>query len=151
MHSSISTSTIDRLKATGYLPTILRRSPVEEGKSRSASAVPAPRDGERVIFISHLVRGLGFPLNPFTQGLLFYYRLDFHHLAPSSILHIVAFIIFCKAFLHVEPHFGLWQKVFCVKPRRRGPELVQCGGAKISRLANAIWTDGSFIEIVECR
>ena len=44
------------------------------------------------MFITHFVRGLGFPLHPFVRGLMFYYVLDFHDLAPNSILNISAFI-----------------------------------------------------------
>ena len=59
------------------------------------------------MFLTHFVRGLGFPLHPFIRGLMFYYRLDFHDLAPNSILNISAFIVVCEAFLRIQPHFGL--------------------------------------------
>ena len=48
---------------------------------------------------------------------MYYYGMDFHDLAPNSFIHISAFIIMCEAFLHVPPHFGLWLKVFNVKPK----------------------------------
>ena len=48
---------------------------------------------------------------------MFYYGLDFHDLAPDSILHILSFIIVCEAFLRIKPHFGLWLQTFCVKPK----------------------------------
>ena len=48
---------------------------------------------------------------------MFYYGLDFHNLAPDSILHISSFIIVCEAFLRITPHFGLWLKTFNVKPK----------------------------------
>ena len=60
------------------------------------------------MFLSHFVRGLGFPLHPFVRGLMFYYGLDFHHLAPNFVLNISTFIVVCEAFLHIKPHFGLW-------------------------------------------
>lgn len=34
------------------------------------------------------------------RGLLFFYGLNFHHLAPNYILHIATFITFNEAFLH---------------------------------------------------
>ena len=49
--------------------------------------VPTPKPNERVVFIPHFIRGLGFPLHPFVRGLMFYYGLDFHDLAPNSFLH----------------------------------------------------------------
>ena len=79
--------------------------------------VPTPEPHERVVFIPHFVRGLGFPLHPFVCGLMFYYGLDFHDLAPISFLNISAFIVVCEAFLHIPPHFGLWLKTFNVKPK----------------------------------
>ena len=69
------------------------------------------------MFLTHFIRGLGFPLHPFVRGLMFYYGLDFHDLAPNFILNITAFIVVCEAFLHIPPHFGLWLKTFNVKPK----------------------------------
>ena len=57
------------------------------------------------MFLTHFVRGLGFPLHPFVRGLMFYYGLDFHDLAPNSILNISTFIVVCEAFLRIPPHF----------------------------------------------
>ena len=51
---------------------------------------------------------------------MFYYGLDFHDLAPDSILHISAFIVVREAFLRITPHFGLWLKTFNVQPRKVG-------------------------------
>ena len=49
-----------------------------------------------------IIRGLVFPLHPFVYGLMFYYGLDFHDLAPNSILNISAFIVVCEAFLRIH-------------------------------------------------
>ena len=77
---------------------------------------------------------------------MFYYGLDFHDLAPNFILNISAFIITCKAFLHISPHFGLWLKTFNVKPKIIGGKQVECGGASINKLINSPWPKGSFAE-----
>ena len=69
------------------------------------------------MFLTHFFHGLGFPLHPFFRGLMFYYGLDFHDLAPNYILNISAFIVMCEAFLCIKPHFGLWLKTFNVKPK----------------------------------
>ena len=37
-----------------------------------AQVIPTPEPGERVVFIPHFLRGLGFPLHPFVHGLMFY-------------------------------------------------------------------------------
>ena len=54
---------------------------------------------------------------PLCPGLMFYYGLHFHDLAPDSFLHVSVFIIMCEAFLRIPPHFGLWLKTFNVKPK----------------------------------
>ena len=51
------------------------------------------------------------------MGLMFYYGLDFHDLAPDSFLHTSTFIVVCEAFLRITPHFGLWLKTFDMKPK----------------------------------
>ena len=79
--------------------------------------VPTPEPHENVVCLTHFVRGLGFPLHPFVRGLMFYYRLDFHDLAPNFFLNITSFSVVCEAFLRIPPHFGLWLKTFNVKPK----------------------------------
>ena len=96
-----------------------------------------PEPNESVVFVPHFLRGLGFTLDPFVRGLMFYYGLDFHDLAPDAIPHISSFIIVCEAFLHVTPHFGLWLKTFNVKLRVIEGRHTECGGATISRNPDA--------------
>ena len=78
---------------------------------------------------------------------MFYYGLDFHDLAPDSILHISSFIVVCEAFLHVTPHFGLWLKTFNVKPKMIDGRHAECRGAIISKGVDAPWPKGSFPEM----
>ena len=80
--------------------------------------------------------GVGFPLHHFVCGLMFYYELDFHDLSPNSFLNISAFIVVCEAFLRIQPHFGLWLKVFNVKPKVVDGQHAECGGAMVSKLSN---------------
>ena len=90
-----------------------------------------PEPGESVVFMSHFRWGLGFPTDPFMRGLMFYYGLEFHDLAPESILHISSFIVVCEAFLRTTPHFRLWLKTFEVKPKMIEGQHATCGGASI--------------------
>ena len=78
---------------------------------------------------------------------MFYYGLDFHDLAPDSILHISSFIVVCEAFLHVTPHLGLWLKTFNVEPKMINGRHAECGGAIVSKCADAPWPKGSFPEV----
>jgi hypothetical protein len=69
---------------------------------------------------------MGFPLHPFVRVMIFYYGLDFHHMAPNSILHLASIMV-CETFLCCEPHFDLWLKTFGVKPKSSDSNLVECG------------------------
>ena len=109
MASSITEEDIKKLRVARYLTTeIPHRLPAQ------GQVIPTPKSDESVVFISHFLRGLGLSLHPFVRGLMFYYGLDFHDLAPDSFLHISSFIIVCEAFLRIVPHFGLWLKTFNV-------------------------------------
>ena len=86
MASSVKEKDITELRAAGYLTKeIVHHLPAQ------GQVVPTPRPNERVVFLPHFLRGLGFPLHPFVRGLIFYYGLDFHDLAPNFILNISAF------------------------------------------------------------
>ena len=98
MPSSVTEEDVLKLREAKYLTyEISHRLPAK------GQVIPTPEPGEYVVFVSHLRRGLGFPMDPFVRGLMFYYGLEFHDLAPESILHISAFIVVCEAFLHVTP------------------------------------------------
>ena len=102
MVSSVTEGHIKKLRKGGYLSNDIAYRLPEEGH-----LLPTPRPHERVVFLSHFLRGLGFPLHPFVRGLMFYYGLDFHDLAPNFVLNISAFIVVCEAFLCIRPHFSL--------------------------------------------
>ncbi len=112
MASTATEKKIVNLRAAGYLAADIAHRLPDEGR-----VIPTPGPHERVVFLAHFVRGLGFPLHPFVCGLMYYYGLDFHDLAPNSFLHISAFIVVCEALLRIPPHFGMWLKVFNVKPK----------------------------------
>ena len=82
MASTVTEGHIKKLRKAGYLSNdIVHRLP-DEGQ-----LIPTPRPHERVVVLTHFLRGLGFPLHPFVRGLMFYYGLDFHNLAPNFILN----------------------------------------------------------------
>ena len=96
MVSSVKEKDITKLREARYLAQeIAHRLPAK------GQIIPTPEPHERVVFIPHFVRGLGFALHPFVRGLMFYYEVDFHDLAPNSFLNISAFIVVCEAFLQI--------------------------------------------------
>ena len=142
MPSSVTEEDIKKLIEARYLTAeISHRLPAR------GQVVPTPKPNESVVFVSHFLRGLGLTLDPFVRGLMFYYGLDFHDLAPDSLLHISSFIVVCEAFLRITPHFGLWLKTFNVKPKMTEGRHAECGGAVISKNADAPWPEGSFQEV----
>ena len=144
MASSVKEKDIKKLREAGYLAKKVNHRLPAKGQ-----IVPTPEPQQRVVFVSHFDRALGFPLHPFVHGLMHYYGLDFHDLAPNSILNISAFIIVCEAFLRIPPHFGLWLKTFNLKPKVVSGQQAECGGAMVGKMPNVTWLEGSFVETVK--
>ena len=144
MASSVIEEDIMKLREAGYLSVNITHRLQAEGQ-----IIPTPKLQERVVFLSHFVRGLGFPLHPFARGLMFYYGLDFHDLAPNFILNISAFIVVCEAFLRITPHFGLWLKTSNVNPKVVVGQQAECGGAMVAKMPNVTWPEGSFVETMK--
>src|SRR3954462_4001462 len=97
--SSVTEEDVLKLREARFLTgEISHRLPVQ------GQVIPTPKPGESMVFVSHLLRGLGFATDPFVRGHMFYYGLEFHDLAPESILHISSFIVVCEAFLRMTPH-----------------------------------------------
>ena len=80
---------------------------------------------------------------------MFYYRLDFHDLAPNFILNISAFIVVCEAFLRIRPHFGLWLKTFNVKPKVVVGQQAECRGSMVGKIPNVTSLEGSYVETIK--
>ncbi|KAK1626182.1 hypothetical protein QYE76_000497 [Lolium multiflorum] len=133
--SAISNRDINKLRALGFISA-------SEDDIRLPGAVsrPKPPKGFTVMFVAFLFRGLSLPAHEFLRSLLFFYGIQLWQLTPNSILHLSIFITVCEAFLGIDPHWGLWRKIFYVKhhndsnapPRRRpsssrqAPSVTQC-------------------------
>ena len=72
MVSSVKEKDITKLREAGYLAEEIAHRLLAKGQ-----IVPTLDPHERLVFIPHFVRRLGFPLHPFVHGLIFYYGLDF--------------------------------------------------------------------------
>ena len=65
--SSVTEEDIKKLREARYLTAeISHRLPAR------GQVVPTPEPNESVIFVSHFLRSLGFTLDPFVRGLMFY-------------------------------------------------------------------------------
>jgi hypothetical protein len=78
------------------------------------------------MFVAFLFRGLSLPAHEFLRSLLYFYGIQLCQLTPNSILHLSIFVTVCEAFLGIEPHWGLWRKIFYVKRHNdsNGPPVV---------------------------
>ena len=63
MVSSVMEGHIKNLRKAGYLSNDIAYRLPEKGQ-----LIPTPRPHERVVFLPHFLRGLGFPLHPFFRG-----------------------------------------------------------------------------------
>jgi hypothetical protein len=51
--------------------------------------------------------GFGVPSHLFVHCLLQFYILELHHLTPSRIVHMTAFLTLCEAYMGIEPHYHM--------------------------------------------
>jgi hypothetical protein len=56
--------------------------------------------------------GFGVPSLRFLRSLLQFYNLELHHLNPSGILYMAAFVSLCEVYMGNEPYFNLWNYNF---------------------------------------
>jgi hypothetical protein len=78
----------------------------------------APTGGYVVACMSFYEQGFGVPSHRFLHSLLWSYGLELHHLTPLGILHMVAFMTLCEAYIGVEPHFNLRSYFFQAQLRQ---------------------------------
>jgi hypothetical protein len=83
---------------------------------------PASVDGYVVSFVAFYERGFGVSSNRFLHSLLQHCRLELHNLTPSKMLHIMAFMTLCEAYMGIDPHFDLCNHFFCVR-RPQDPDM----------------------------
>ncbi|KAM0930516.1 hypothetical protein ACQ4PT_000917 [Festuca glaucescens] len=57
----------------------------------------------------------GDEIHEFLCGLLFIYGIQLDQLTPNSILQISIFITLCECFLGIQPHWGLWKRIFYLR------------------------------------
>jgi hypothetical protein len=89
---------------------------------------PVPTEGYVVFVVAFYEWGFGMPPHRFLHSLLWYYDLELHHLIPSGVLHIAAFIILCEAYLLIDPELDLWKYFFPVQhPQDPKAELMIFG------------------------
>ncbi|KAK1684192.1 hypothetical protein QYE76_045040 [Lolium multiflorum] len=119
--SAITNRDINKLRALGFISASK-----DDIRLPGLVSRPSPPKGFTVMFVAFLFRGLSLPAHEFLRSLLFFYGIQLWQLTPNSILHLSIFITVCEAFLGIEPHWGLWRKIFYVKRHNdsNGPPVV---------------------------
>ena len=144
---SVSHAHLSKLQMQGYLPPVdlvsVRAGLTSIDGEALAENFPNPSKEEWVCFVSFLLRGVGFPIHHFLRGILEYYGLQLHNLAPGSILHIAGFVALCELFLGCEAHFELWRKFFCLVPRSQKGSIFKVNDAEVWRIAGTGYLSGA--------
>ena len=60
-----------------------------------------PEEGERGMFYTHCLHGVGLPVSGFFRLFLDFYQLQPHHLTPNTVVLLSAFVLLCQGFLGV--------------------------------------------------
>jgi hypothetical protein len=73
---------------------------------------PAPARGYVVVCAAFYEQEFSAPSHRFLCSLLQSYGLELHHLTPSGILHMAAFVTLCEAYIGIYPDLILWSHFF---------------------------------------
>jgi hypothetical protein len=92
----------------------LLKDDVVEVRVAGLEITPTLPAGFWVRFFAFVLRGLSFPPHEFLRGLLLAYGIHLHDLNPNTIIHIACFIMLCKCFLWIKPHWALWRRIFMI-------------------------------------
>ena len=103
--SNVHEDHVEFLRQTRRLPGADK---VEVRFAPAKEITPEPREGERVVFRSHFLRGIGLPVSAFFRSWLEFYQLQPHHLTPNAVVLLSAFVTLCEGYLGVLPTLELW-------------------------------------------
>lgn len=122
---------IEFLRLRRMLPSVER----VEARVVGGETTRQPRAGKVVVVTEHFSRGFGLPASTFFRRFLDHFRLQPHHLGPSLILQLAAFITFCEGYAGLEPSVDIWNRCFSLKPHTtptpEGPVMTACGAALV--------------------
>jgi hypothetical protein len=102
-HSSVTEWKLEELVRDELLRLRASRTQPEWRVPPSDHREPAPPEGYVVSFMAFHERGFGVPASPFMWVLLYYYKVELHHLAPNSISQATIFMAVCEGYLGMEP------------------------------------------------
>jgi hypothetical protein len=97
-------------------------------RSAVGDLIPAPR-GEIVALMSHIERGISFPLSDFCSAVFNFYQVQPFQLSPNSVLIMSGFAALCEGYLGVSPSLELFRYYYSMKrvTLYSGGPLQNCG------------------------
>ena len=107
--SLISDRDLNNLRKDGRIPADKKKV-----KKPGPEVFPKPPPGWVVVFLYFFEHGLSLPAHEFLRGFLFIHGVQLFQLTPNTIFHLSFFFTLCECFLGVEPHWGLWKKLYCI-------------------------------------
>ena len=136
--TTVTEADLDKLRRSRRIPSVA----VVACRAAEGEEVPAPRDGEVVVFASHFFCGFGLPVSPFLRRFLDHFGLQLHQLGANAMLVLSAYAVFCEAYLGIWPCIDLWAKLFFLKPQGTSEAMQACGAASIY-----VWPSGGIPKI----
>lgn len=112
---------------------LLKEKDMLQWRSAGIDKAPWGNMGETIFLVAYVERGLALLSSDFFCGLLDFFKINFYHLTPNSVLHISIFVHPCEAFLGIRPHFNLFHHLFHLKPQPNAdnPSLVRGAGLQL--------------------
>jgi hypothetical protein len=98
-------------------PSLLNHGKAGLDRVRGYTGAPTKPHEVGVYDVAFYERGFSVPSHQFLYSLRQFYGLELHHLTPSMILHMAAFIILCETYMGIDPHFNLWIYFFRARLR----------------------------------
>ena len=116
----VTATLVNHLSKDGFLPK-------DKWRVNMDDLVPTPKDGERVIPASHILRGLGVPPSAFFIQVLQHYGIQPHNLTPNSILYLAGYQALFEGYLGIAPRLDFFQYCFYVKRNSNDGMPPVCG------------------------
>jgi hypothetical protein len=82
---------------------------------RRGDLIPAPREGEIVVLMSHIEWRISFPLSEFCSTVFKFYQVQSFQLSPNSVLIMSGFAALCEGYLGVSPSLELFRYYYSMQ------------------------------------
>ena len=107
--SIVLEGTLDDFVKTGYLP---KKDVMSYRTPDPTEEKPQPKEGEVIVFIYHMNRGISPPSSKFFRDVLHFFDLRPQDIGPNFVSNICNFQVFCEVYLEEEPNLLLFRELF---------------------------------------